>query len=90
MKANQCRPTATARPTPEPHCFASVDSGEADFYLSQVGQLEEDGNQWGFNLYSSDRAFIARFVYADDLSARSGFTRIARVMVVSRTTFSRY
>lgn len=58
----------------------SVESGEAEFYLSDVSALEEGGKEWGFRLHGNDRVFICQFVYADEAQARLGAVAITTAM----------
>jgi hypothetical protein len=50
----------------------SAEFGVVEFSLSEVGPLEEGGDNWGFNLYGNNKTYIAQFVYADEIHARLG------------------
>jgi hypothetical protein len=71
---------SSSRPAPDRLMLItapSAGSSEAEFYLSDVDQLKEDGKKWAFSLHGNDKVFIAQFVYADEGAARRGVVGVA-------------
>ena len=54
--------------------------GDPEFWLSEPGLLEDGDGDWGFEVYGSDKVFIAEFIYAEEEDARAAAKAMRNVL----------
>lgn len=58
----------------------TIESGEAEFWVSEVVAVDEGDGGWGFSIYGEDKVFIAALNFADEGRARRAAVAMASVL----------
>lgn len=62
----------------------SGETGEMEFWVSDVLQLCEDDDEWGFRLYADKTQHIATFIYPNQEAARAA-SKVLPVLLLDCT-----
>jgi hypothetical protein len=57
-----------------------AEQGDPEFWLSAPELVEDGEGDWGFEVYGSDKTFIAEFVYAEEEQARAAAKAMRNVL----------